>query len=143
MKRARGQQAKAASAANKASAASKVREANMVSKAKGEGEAGAAGRQGEQGTRGEQGERGEKGEQGERGQAGAPGELKAAKPFVDGAVHYEGDVVLHQGSTYQARCDTARTPPHDDWALIAAKGRDAVMPKIIGTYREGETYTAS
>ncbi|BBZ93096.1 hypothetical protein BRDID11004_60050 [Bradyrhizobium diazoefficiens] len=45
------------------------------------------------------------------------------------------------GSTYQARCDTARTPPHDDWALIAAKGRDAAMPKIIGTYREGENYS--
>lgn len=45
------------------------------------------------------------------------------------------------GSTYQARCDTARPPPHEDWALIAARGRDAAMPKIIGTYREGENYS--
>ncbi|WP_247781084.1 hypothetical protein [Bradyrhizobium sp. 170] len=45
------------------------------------------------------------------------------------------------GGTYQARCDTARTPPHEDWACLAAKGRDAAMPKIIGTYREGETYS--
>ena len=41
------------------------------------------------------------------------------------------------GSTYQARCDTARTPPHEDWAVIAAKGRDAAMPKIVGTFGEG------
>ena len=31
------------------------------------------------------------------------------------------------GSTYQARCDTARTPPHEDWALIAAQA--AAMPR--------------
>jgi hypothetical protein len=46
------------------------------------------------------------------------------------------------GSTYQARCDTARAPPHEDWACIAARGSDAVMPKIVGTYREGEPYFA-
>ncbi len=45
------------------------------------------------------------------------------------------------GSTYQARCDTARPPPHEDWACIAAKGRDAPMPVISGTYREGESYS--
>jgi hypothetical protein len=45
------------------------------------------------------------------------------------------------GSTYQACCDTARTPPHEDWELIAAKGRDAAMPKIMGTHREGEAYS--
>jgi hypothetical protein len=106
-----------------------------------QGEKGETGEQGEQGTRGEQGERGEKGEAGQRGEKGEPGTLNAAQPFVDGAVHYEGDVVLHLGGTYQARCDTARAPPHDDWVCIAAKGRDAPMPKIIGTYREGESYS--
>jgi collagen triple helix repeat protein len=111
------------------------------------GERGEKGESGEQGPVGGQGLPGEKGEQGERGlpgsdgAAGAPGTLSAAKRFEEGAVHYEGDVVLHLGSTYQARCDTARTPPHDDWQLIAAKGRDAAMPKIMGTYREGEAYS--
>ena len=50
-------------------------------------------------------------------------------------------VPKYLGSTYQARADTARTPPHDDWALIAAKGHDAAMPKIMGTYRDGENYS--
>lgn len=110
------------------------------------GPQGDKGEQGEQGTRGDQGIPGEKGEPGLRGQdgatgeKGAPGQLSAAKPFVEGAVHYDGDVVTHMGSTYQARCDTARTPPHEDWQLIAARGRDAAMPKIMGTYREGENY---
>ncbi len=55
-------------------------------------------------------------------------------------MHYEGDIITHYGSTYQARCDTARPPPHSDWACIAAAGRNASMPLICGTYREGETY---
>lgn len=105
------------------------------------GEPGIAGDQGQPGERGAQGEQGERGEDGATGKDGAPGQIAAVEAFVEGAVHYEGIVVLHMGSTYQARCDTARTPPHDDWALIAAKGRDAAMPKIIGTYREGESYS--
>jgi hypothetical protein len=40
-------------------------------------------------------------------------------------VHYEGDVVSHEGSTYQARCDTAQTPgTHTDWICLALGGRD-------------------
>jgi hypothetical protein len=105
------------------------------------GEQGPVGRQGLPGEKGEQGERGLPGSDGQTGKDGAPGRLSAAVPFEEGAVHYEGDVVLHLGSTYQARCDTARTPPHDDWQLIAARGRDAAMPKIMGTYREGENYS--
>ena len=104
------------------------------------GDQGAAGDRGEPGAPGERGEAGEHGEDGINGKDGAPGELKSVKPFVDGEVNYEGQLVVHAGSTYQARTDTARAPPHDDWALIAAKGRDAVMPKVIGTYREGEVY---
>ena len=36
----------------------------------------------------------------------------------------------------------AGAPPHADWICIAARGKDAVMPKIVGTYREGEPYRA-
>jgi hypothetical protein len=106
-----------------------------------QGERGEDGRQGEKGEEGRQGEQGPPGAQGEPGKAGTPGQLKGARPYAEGAVHYEGDIILHQGGTYQARCDTARAPPHEDWACIAAKGRDAAMPKVAATYREGETYS--
>ncbi|UEM11961.1 hypothetical protein J4G43_047230 [Bradyrhizobium barranii subsp. barranii] len=66
--------------------------------------------------------------------------MKAASPFAEGSVNYEGDIVTHHGSTYQARCDTARPPPHGDWACVAAAGRNASMPLVCGTYREGEAY---
>ncbi|WP_246755765.1 collagen-like protein [Bradyrhizobium neotropicale] len=62
------------------------------------------------------------------------------KPYADGEVHYEGDVVSHHGCTYQARRDTAKAPPHDDWACLAQAGRDAVSPQIKGTYREDARY---
>ena len=44
------------------------------------------------------------------------------------------------GGTWQARCDTTRSPPHDDWFCIAAKGVDAAMPKVIGTFNEAAVY---
>jgi len=106
------------------------------------GEAGATGERGEQGERGEKGEAGVAGLPGPQGAVGAPGRLSAAKAFVEGAVHYEGDVVLALGGTWQARCDTARAPPHEDWLCIAAKGRDAATPNVRGTFSEGETYAA-
>ena len=81
------------------------------------------------------------GERGERGEAGPPGRLPIAKAFRAGAVHYESDVVLHAGATFQALRDTASTPPGDDWACLAAAGRDAAMPVIKGTWRDGEPYS--
>jgi hypothetical protein len=90
------------------------------------------------------GPRGERGLQGERGPMGW---LKTAEPFAEG-VHYEGDVVVHMGATYQARRDTARTPPHDDWACLASAGcdgrdgTDGRSLRVRGTYRAGEEYTA-
>jgi hypothetical protein len=84
---------------------------------------------------------GSRGEPGPRGEAGPPGRIEGVGAYVHGAVHYERDVVVLEGSTYMAKHDTARAPPHDDWQLIAARGRDAVMPKIMGTYREGESYS--
>jgi hypothetical protein len=104
------------------------------------GPAGERGTAGPAGERGEVGAKGEKGDAGPRGEKGAPGQLSVVKQFAEGAVHYEGDLVMHMGSTYQARSDTAKTPPHDDWTLIAAKGCDAAMPIVRGTWREGETY---
>jgi hypothetical protein len=105
-----------------------------------QGEFGPAGPAGAQGEDGDRGEPGERGIPGEPGATGAPGRLSAAKAFVEGAVHYEGDVVLALGGTWQARCDTARPPPHDDWICIAAKGVDAAMPQVIGTFNEAAVY---
>jgi hypothetical protein len=80
------------------------------------------------------------GKEGPRGEAGPPGKIEGVRPYVEDMVHYEGDIVVREGSTYQAKRDTSRAPPHSDWACIAAAGRDARMPKVCGTYREGETY---
>ncbi len=109
------------------------------------GEAGAPGARGESGPAGEPGEKGEAGVAGlpgPQGAPGAPGRLSAAKAFIEGAVHYQGDVVLALGGTWQAQRDTAQAPPHEDWQCIAAKGRDAAMPNVRGTWSESETYAA-
>jgi hypothetical protein len=105
-----------------------------------EGEPGAQGKAGPQGLRGERGERGEAGLAGINGKDGAPGELREVKPYVEGSVHYHGDLVLHDGSTYQAKADTARPPPHESWGLIASRGVDASQMQLRGTYKDGETY---
>lgn len=109
------------------------------------GERGPAGDRGEpggQGERGEPGPPGAPGPAGERGEKGAPGMLRCVKTFAAGTVHYEGELVAAAGSTWQARRDTAAAPPHEDWALVAAAGRDAPVPVVRGTWREGESYRA-
>jgi hypothetical protein len=82
------------------------------------------------------------GEPGARGEPGPPGKIERLRAFIDGEVHYEGDVVLHMGGTYQARCDTARAPPHDNWACLATAGRDGRSVRVRGTYRAGDAYEA-
>lgn len=85
-----------------------------------EGEAGPVGPAGEQGPAGPEGK---DGKDGERGPAGPQGTIATAKAWSD-TVHYEGAVVTHEGSTYQAVRDTGRAPPHEDWHCLAAAGRD-------------------
>jgi hypothetical protein len=80
------------------------------------------------------------GKQGPRGESGPPGRIEGVRAYVEDMVHYEGDIVVCDGSTYLAKCDTGRAPPHEDWSCIAAAGCDARMPRVCGTYREGETY---
>ena len=61
-------------------------------------------------------------------------------------VHYEGEVVCHQGSTWQAARDTGREPPDaDDWTLIAIAGRngqDGRSFTVRGTWAAHEAYRA-
>jgi hypothetical protein len=59
---------------------------------------------------------------------------------VENAVHYRSELVTHLGGTYQAKCDTARAPPHEDWACVAAPGRNASSPQVKGTYRDDQDY---
>jgi hypothetical protein len=83
---------------------------------------------------------GKEGPSGPPGEPGPPGRIEGVRAYVEDVVNYEGDIVVCEGSTYLAKRDTSRAPPHADWACIAAAGRDAKMPKVCGTYREGETY---
>lgn len=78
----------------------------------------------------------------ERGEPGPPGKLPLVRAWADG-VHYEADVVTHDGAVYQAQRDTGREPPHEDWLLIAAPGRDGEDGRslnIRGTWSAVEIY---
>jgi hypothetical protein len=86
---------------------------------------------------------GPRGEPGPQGEPGAPGKIERVNEYVEAVVHYRGNVVTHGGSTYQARCDTARQPPHEDWTCIARageNGRDGRSPNVRGTFKAGERY---
>jgi hypothetical protein len=109
------------------------------------GERGDAGPQGERGEIGPQGERGEQGLQGERGLAGERGpegprgKLPMVKGWADG-VYYEGDVVTHLGSVWQAQKDTGRAPGHEDWIELVQRGADARGFTVRGTWNDTEEY---
>jgi hypothetical protein len=72
-------------------------------------------------------------ERGPPGERGPEGRLPVAKQWADG-VHYAGEIVIHEGSTYQAGKDTGRSPPHEDWSCIARAGADGATFAIEGTY---------
>ena len=75
----------------------------------------------------------------EHGPEGPPGKLPIAKAWTD-HIHYEGSVVTHEGSTYQAQWDTGRAPPHDDWICLARAGADGASFKICGTWDTNKQY---
>ena len=91
---------------------------------------------------------GPRGVPGPRGEPGPPGKLERVHGYVEDAVHYRGDIVTHRGSTYQARCDTAREPPHEDWICVAhagvdgKDGRDGRSLEVRGLFSDKETYKA-
>jgi hypothetical protein len=106
---------------------------------------GPQGERGEAGPIGPPGEPGIPGSCGEKGDPGAPGKLPLVKAYRPDEVHYTGEVVVHEGSAYQAQRDTARSPLHDrDWVCIAAAGREGVdgrSPTVRGTFDPNKTYT--
>lgn len=70
------------------------------------------------------------------GEPGKDGRLPIVKAWED-RVHYAGECCTFDGGTYQASRDTGRSPPHEDWTCIAAKGadgQDAEAFDIRGTY---------
>lgn len=96
------------------------------------------------GVDGKDGRDGVDGRDGADGKDGAPGKLPMIREWSD-KVHYEGDVVVHAGSTYQAERDTAKEPPHADWICVAkagADGRDGRSFTIRGTWSEASEYQA-
>jgi hypothetical protein len=102
------------------------------------GEAGVPGFAGPQGPPGES----IKGEAGPRGLEGPPGKLPMVKIWRQDEITYEGDVVMRDGSTYQALRDTAQMPGGDHWICLASAGRDARTPFLRKTYDSNETYAA-
>jgi len=107
-----------------------------------QGERGEKGAHGEKGDKGEQGPPGETGPAGEKGEPGPRGMIARVVPWSD-RIFYEGELVTHAGSCWQAQCDTAKKPDiSGDWLLIAAAGAAGQSFRIRGTYSPAETYLA-
>ncbi|MDX0567438.1 collagen-like protein [Sinorhizobium medicae] len=98
------------------------------------GERGEKGLQGEMGPRGLRGETGPPGPRGEKGERGEKGTFEQPSEWTDGSVFHSGQLVHCDGSTFCARRDTARRPPHDDWSPVALKGKDAQAGEARGLY---------
>lgn len=102
------------------------------------------GRDGLDGAPGADGRDGVDGKDGERGPEGPAAKLPVVREWADG-VHYEGTVVSHAGSLYQAIRDTGKEPGHEDWVCIVERGRDGVDGRsftIRETWKEDGEYLA-
>jgi hypothetical protein len=87
---------------------------------------------------------GRDGVDGAPGKDGRDGKLPVVRAWFD-QIHYDTDVVTHNGSLYQALRDTAKEPPHADWGCLAAAGRDGMDGRsfaIRGTHKEDGEYRA-
>ncbi len=82
--------------------------------------------------------KGPPGPAGPRGEQGPPGKLPLVKRWMPETVHYEGDVVAHDGGTFQARRDTGQPPSHADWLCLATAGRDGNSITVRGTDESAE-----
>jgi hypothetical protein len=88
---------------------------------------------------GKDGEQGKDGEHGPPGKDGKDGKLPIVREWTN-RVHYEGDVVRHNGATYQALADTGSEPPHGDWGELASRGTDGRGFVLRGTYDAAAEY---
>src|SRR5262249_13733520 len=87
----------------------------------------------------EKGAMGPPGPSGPRGEQGPPGKLPLVKVWEPDVVHYQGDVVTHDGGTWQATRDTGKAPGTRDWVALAVAGRDGRTPRVRGTYSADAT----
>jgi hypothetical protein len=85
------------------------------------------------------GKDGEQGPPGKDGKDGQDGKMPIAREWTN-RVHYAGDVVRNNGSTYQALADTGREPPHGDWGELASRGTDGIGFILRGTYDASAEY---
>jgi hypothetical protein len=69
-----------------------------------------------------------------------PAKFPRVKAWEEGSVSYAGDVVTHDGNTWQARRDTAQVPGTADWTCVARAGRDGESLTVRGTYDPRDTY---
>ena len=90
----------------------------------------------------EVGAMGPSGPSGPPGEEGPPGKLPLVKLWEPDVVHYQGDVVTHDGGTWQATRDTGKAPGTRDWVALAVAGRDGRTPRVRGTYSAVATYQA-
>jgi hypothetical protein len=88
---------------------------------------------------GKDGAAGKDGEQGPPGKDGKDGKLPIVREWTN-RVHYEGDVVRHNGATYQALADTGSEPPNGDWGELASRGTDGRGFVLRGTYDAAAEY---
>ena len=84
--------------------------------------------------------RGPPGPAGPRGEQGPPSKLPLVKLWVPETVFYQGDVVTHDGGTFQAKRDTGQPPSHADWICLAIAGRDGKSIAMRGTFNETADY---
>jgi hypothetical protein len=108
------------------------------------GPQGEPGARGESGLPGERGEIGPQGPIGERGERGPQGEFPIATQWAD-RVHYSGEIVTHDGHTWQATRDTGHAPPDEAWHCLARggnDGRDGRSFNVRGTFDAAEAYGA-
>lgn len=78
----------------------------------------------------------------EPGAPGAPGKLGMVRAWED-RVFYEAEIATFDGAIYQALRDTGRTPPHEDWLCVVARGepgKDAAEIEITGTFDVTRAY---
>jgi hypothetical protein len=80
-----------------------------------------------------------------RGPPGAPGKdgrFPPAKLWRD-QVHYSGEVVIYDGSSYQAVNDTGKPPTFaKDWILLAVAGHDGKSLRPRGSFDADAEYKA-